>query len=332
MTGPQTRLFSKLTIVIPAFNCARYLPAAVASALHTPAGRVWIADDGSGPEALRVAERLAAANPERVRVFASTANRGTAVNLNETIGRVETEFVAKLDGDDVLIPGHLESALPLIAQRPRLAVLAGRDLRIGADEATVFRPESMPKAPTRPPVRIMAGAEAWPFIVAWNPNPTSSGVIYRTRAFREVGGFDPLIPWGEDWEIWLRFARQWEVGFVDAPSALYRIHPQSATASAARHERLCYGYDAVFRRAAELCDYPELLPLVRRRMFWVVKLYAAAAVRQFRSSPSAALECVLGAARTLSAALRTGRGRAPVVVPDSPLRSEVEPVRAEADR
>ena len=35
-----------------------------------------------------------------------------------------------------------------------------------------------------------------------------------------MGGFDEHMRWGEDWEIWLRFARNWEVGYLDAPSSL----------------------------------------------------------------------------------------------------------------
>jgi hypothetical protein len=151
----------------------------------------------------------------------------------------------------------------------------------------------------------MAGVEAYPFIINWNPNPTSSGVIYRTEAFREIGGFDRTIRWGEDWEIWLRFARQWEVAYVSAPSALYRIHRQSATAAAIRENRLCYGYDAVFRRAAELCPYPEILPLIRRRMLGVAKLYGAAAARLLWRSGRESLECCRQAVRALSLAVRT---------------------------
>lgn len=293
----------QLTIVIPAFRCGAFLPAAVASALHSPAGQILIADDGSGPEGLEIAGRIAAAHPDRVRLLSSRSTRGTATNMNEAIRQVGTPFFAKLDGDDVLIPGYMETAFPIIASRPRLAILAGHELRIAADEAVEFRPELLPGMRRGAAVTIMAGADAFRFIVTWSPNPCSSGVIYRTDAFRAVGGYDPDIHWGEDWEIWLRLAGAWEVAYIDAASALYRIHAQSATAMATRQNRLCYGYDAVFRRAAELCPDPDVLPLIRRRMFGVAKLYAGAASRQLRSSTRESLSCARQAARALSAAV-----------------------------
>jgi glycosyltransferase involved in cell wall biosynthesis len=300
----------ELTILIPAFRCSLYLPAAVESALHSSARRILIADDGSGPEGLAVAEALAAAHPDRVRLLTSPVNRGTAANLNRAVGFIETPYFAKLDGDDVLLPGHLERAFPLIAARPRLAVLAGHELRISANEAIEFCPERLPRARSDSPFRVLARAAAYQFIVRWSPNPTSSGVIYRTEAFREVGGFDEQMRWGEDWEIWLRFARNWEVGYLDAPSALYRIHPESSTATTTRQNRLCYAYDAVFRRAAQLCDDPAVQPLIRRRMFGVAKLYAAAAIRR---PGRGSLDCCRQAVRALSLALgATGRAEGTV--------------------
>jgi glycosyltransferase involved in cell wall biosynthesis len=297
----------QLTIIIPAFRCVAYLPAAAASALHSGAQHILIAYDGGDAGVLRLARELAAAHSDRVRVLASPVNRGTAANLNEAAQEVQTPFFAKLDGDDVLIPGYLESVFPIIASRPRLAILAGRDLRIAAGEALDFRPDLLPSIRPHAALQVMAGGEAYRFIIRWNPNPTSSGAIYRTDAFREVGGFDRQISWGEDWEIWLRLARDWEVGYIDTLSALYRIHDQSATAAANRQHRLCYGYDAVFRRAAELCEDAEIVPLIRQRMFVVAKLYAAAAARQLRRSRRDSIDCGRRAVEALSIAL--GRRR-----------------------
>jgi len=297
-----------LTIIIPSFRCAAYLPTAVASALHTPAARILITDDGSGPEGLLVARKLQAANPDRIRLLESPVTRGVATNMNAAVEQVETRFFAKVDGDDVLLPGYFETVFPSIATHPRLAILAGRDLRIAADEALAFRPELLPTVRRNPRVKVMRGPEAFQFIVNWNPNPTSSGAIYRTDAFREVGGYDSAINWGEDWEIWLRFARLWDVGFVDGPAALYRIHDESATATATRNNRICYGYDAVFRRAAELCDDPDVLPLIRRRMLGVAKLYVAAAARQLRRSGRDSLNSCRGAGRAVGMTF-AGSGR-----------------------
>jgi glycosyltransferase involved in cell wall biosynthesis len=301
--GWRARANCDLTVVVPAYRCAAYLPVAVESVLHGPAAEVLIASDGADAATLGAARRLVAENRGRVRVLHSETTRGTAANVNEAAARVETPFFAKLDGDDVLLPGFLESTLPLIASRPNVAVIAGHEMRITADEVMHFEPKLLPRAKTVTNLRVLSNADAYRFILQWNPNPCASGVIYRTEAFREVGGYDRQISWGEDWEIWLRFAKRWEVAFTGTPSALYRIHQQSATASGTNNNRLCFGYDAVYRRAAEVCDDPEVVPLIRRAFFNVAKHYFGAASREARRSRKESLSRCRLALRALSTAM-----------------------------
>jgi glycosyltransferase involved in cell wall biosynthesis len=293
----------ELTVIVPAYECAPYLEVAVNSVLHGPAARILIADDGSGPETAEAARMLEQAHPDRVRVVRASNRRGTATNVNEAVEQVETPFFAKVDGDDVVLPGFLESVFPIIASRPQLSVVAGHEMRISADEVTKFEPTLLPKARAIRNLRVMGGAEAYRFILQWSPNPCSSGVIYRTEAFRECGGFDHQIAWGEDWEIWLRFAKRWEVAYTYTASALYRIHQHSITAGSIRHNKLCFGYDAVYRRAAEICEDPEVVPIIRRAFFNVAKNYIGAASREARRSRKESLSRFRLAWRALSTAV-----------------------------
>jgi cellulose synthase/poly-beta-1,6-N-acetylglucosamine synthase-like glycosyltransferase len=301
--GWRARANRELTVVVPAHRCASYLAVAAASVLHGPVARVLISVDGGDTETLDTARRMETAYPKRVRVLNSPTARGAARNVNGAVAHVETPFFAKLDGDDVLLPGFIESAFPIIASRPRLAVVAGHEMRMEADEVMEFRPHLLPKARTIERLRVLAGAEAYRFILQWSPNPCSSGAIYRTEAFREVGGYDEQISWGEDWEIWLRFAKEWEVAYTNTASALYRIHEESITASSTTANRLCYGYDAVYRRAAEICDDPEVLPLIRRAFFGVAKHYFGAASREARRSRKESLTRCRLAWRAISTAM-----------------------------
>jgi hypothetical protein len=93
------------------------------------------------------------------------------------------------------------------------------------------------------------------------------------------------------------------VAYTNTASALYRIHQQSATASGATNNRLCYGYDAVYRRAAEICDDPEVRPLIRRAFFGVAKQYVGAASREARRSRKESLTRCRLAWRALSTAM-----------------------------
>jgi glycosyltransferase involved in cell wall biosynthesis len=307
--GPSSpRPEHDLTVIIPAFGCAPYLPAAVHSVLHNPVAAILIADDGSGLEVPRIAAQLESAHPTRIRLLRSRRRRGVAKNVNDAVDHVKTPYFAKLDGDDVLIPGHLAAAFRIIADRPGLAIIAGHEKRIEAGESLVFRPEAFPEPQQDAATTILSGTDAFRFILNWRPNPCSSGAIYRTDAFREIGGFDPSIKWGEDWEIWFRFAQRYEVAYRDAPSALYRIHDQSATAWHARNNRVCCGYDAVYRSAAAICRDPEIAAMLRRAFLRVAGLYGKAAVKQTLQLRNGGLECAWRALRALISSVRLPDG------------------------
>jgi glycosyltransferase involved in cell wall biosynthesis len=295
----QERASREVTVVIPAFGNLPYLAAAIQSALQAPVAAVLIADDGCGPAEREVFARFQAEHRPRVRAIRSDTQRGIAANLNEAIRRVQTPYFVRLDCDDVLYPGHVEAAFRLLAERPSLAAVAGRECRIEAADCLDFRRLVVPAYRPDPTPRILLGLDAFRFALTWDPNPCSSGTVFRKAAFDDVGGFNTNVPWGEDWEIWFRFALRWEVAYVDSPSALYRIHPAATTSTLVREERLCHGYDWMYRRAAKLCPYPDLHPQLRRAFLRVARLYAGAGWRQARRGHWRSLAYCSRAAQTL---------------------------------
>jgi glycosyltransferase involved in cell wall biosynthesis len=292
----------EVTIIIPTFRNMRYLPAAFESALHAPAAAVIVADDGCGPAEREVIARFEEEHGPRLRTLASESQRGIAANLNEAIARVRTPYFARLDCDDVLYPGHLETAYRLLVEQPDVAAVAGSAIRIGAEEHLGFRAESLPAYRPDPCPRILRGVEAFRFALEWSPNPSSSGSVYRTAAFHDVGAFNPRVLWGEDWEIWFRFAQRWDIAYMDAPSALYRIHSRATTAEFSAEDRLCFAYHDIYSRAARLCPYPDLKPQLRRAFLRVARLYAGAAYRRARRLRWDSLLCAGRAAQALRTA------------------------------
>lgn len=57
----------------------------------------------------------------------------------------------------------------------------------------------------------------------------TSTTMARTEFLRELGGFDPALRIGEDYDLWLRASRLTPILRVDKPLALYRMHPANVT-------------------------------------------------------------------------------------------------------
>jgi CDP-glycerol glycerophosphotransferase len=106
---PFSRGPSLLSVVVPAYDVAAYLPACLDSVLaqSSALGRVGlevvVVDDGSPDASGEIAESYAAQDP-RVRVV-HTANQGLGAARNEGLRHVSGDLLAFADSDDVVPPG-----------------------------------------------------------------------------------------------------------------------------------------------------------------------------------------------------------------------------------
>jgi len=104
-----------VSVIIPTYNRADLLPAAVSSALmQEPMPlEVLVVDDGSTDATAEVCRRF----PHPVRVIRQE-NAGAAAARNRGIAEAKGEIVAFLDSDDVWLPGKLAVQLEALAQVP----------------------------------------------------------------------------------------------------------------------------------------------------------------------------------------------------------------------
>ena len=127
----------RVSVVLPAYNVAGSLPAAVASALNQSLAsvEVLIADDGSSDGTAGVAAELARRDP-RVRVLRSERNAGAAAARNRALAAARGDWLALLDADDSFAPDRLERLTMLgealdadvVADNLRLVDAAGKVL------------------------------------------------------------------------------------------------------------------------------------------------------------------------------------------------------------
>jgi glycosyltransferase involved in cell wall biosynthesis len=212
-----------VTVVIPCFNYARYLPAAVESALSQDGVEVdvVVVDDRSTDDSLAVARALADEH-RALRVVAHDTNQGPAPTFNDGLELVTGEFLVRLDADDMLTPGSLNRAAALARRHPSVGLVYGNPIHF-TDE------------PPPPRSRVRSWT-VWPGR-HWLADRCRTGVnvitsaeaFMRTSVVREVGGQEPLR-YTHDMEMWLRMAAFADVARVNGPDqAWHRDHPESLT-------------------------------------------------------------------------------------------------------
>jgi glycosyltransferase involved in cell wall biosynthesis len=215
----ETTLNPKVSVIIPAFNCARYIADAIDSVLAQTYQdfEIIVVDDESTDGTGEVVRQYG----DRVRCIRQK-NRGPSGAKNTGIQAARGEYISTLDGDDLWMPDRLEKLTPLLDQQPELGFAYGDCYRID---------ETPDRIQPRTAFQIHGGARrGWVLerLVMVNFVPSQS-VIIRRRALDAVGLFDESYRIGEDWDLWLRLAARYPVDFIPDVVAMRRQHMQNIT-------------------------------------------------------------------------------------------------------
>jgi hypothetical protein len=237
-----------VTVVVPAYNYGRFLPECASSAL-TQEGvevRVIIVDDCSTDDTALVTAELTALD-SRVSVIRHDQNRGHIPSVNDGLERVETEYLVKLDADDLLAPGSLARSTALLEAHPNVGFVYGRPAHFSG---------AVPKA-RRARTRswsIWPGREWVAARCRQGDNVISQPeVVMRTDRLRRLGSVCAELPHTSDLHQWLRLASIGDVGRINGPvQAYYRVHDQSMQRTVHSGELLRFrGRRAAFEAAFE---------------------------------------------------------------------------------
>ena len=109
---------AKISVIMPVYNCERYLEAALQSVLeqNVPALEIIAVEDHSSDRSAEIL-RAAAARDARIVTLFHEQNRGVAAVRNAALSRVTGDFVAFCDADDIVPPGAYEALLGAIGER-----------------------------------------------------------------------------------------------------------------------------------------------------------------------------------------------------------------------
>ena len=205
----------ELSVLLPVYNGASYLREAIESIL----GQTYtdfeliIIDDGSTDDSLTILEEFV---DSRIRVFSQT-NRGLAASLNRAIGLAQGRYVARQDQDDLSLPQRLEKQIHFLDEHPP-AGMVGTWARILAGSAETGRVHRHPSDNATLKFALMFDN---PFV--------HSSMMIRKSVFDSVGVYttDPSRQPPEDYELWSRVARVYDVANIPEVLHIYREVPKS---------------------------------------------------------------------------------------------------------
>ena len=190
-------------VIIPTYNGLPYLKQTVDSVLAQTHKnfQLYVIDDGSTDDNA-TKKYIESIDDARVH-YAHKKNGGQATARNYGIRMSTAPFITMLDSDDIWYPTKLEQQLARFECKPEIGLVYGYSKLINAS-GKVFKKVAYDKA-------------GWLFRYLLRSNKISgsgSMVMIRREVFDRVGLFHEDFLIGEDWEMWLRIARDYEIDYV----------------------------------------------------------------------------------------------------------------------
>ena len=191
MTSGRTPLVS---VVMPAFNVARFIADAVRSVLTQSLTdlELIIVDDGSTDGTL---DRLEPFDDPRLRVVAQ-ANAGSSAARNAGLRDASGYYVAFLDADDWWRRDKLQRHVDVLDAHPDVDLTFSRSQIVDEGGRATGRTS-----------RRVSGRVSFRQLLIENVVNNGSAVVMRRDALRRVGRFDTALRACVDLDLWLRVAR-----------------------------------------------------------------------------------------------------------------------------
>ncbi|GGF39152.1 hypothetical protein GCM10010922_13100 [Microbacterium sorbitolivorans] len=197
----------ELSVVIPAYNAAKTIAAAIVSARTAGASHVIVVDDGSSDDTATLAADAGA----EVMV---QENAGASAARSRGAKKVATKYVTFLDADDELLRDGVQRSIELLEADETLAVAAGRVMGfVGGGEATLL-PQTFTEVNTK--TLLVTGYGPWP----------PGAAVQRAALMRRAEEIEPpaLRPrFAEDYELLIRMSLVGGIVRHDIPSMRYEM-------------------------------------------------------------------------------------------------------------
>ena len=211
-----------VSVIIPSYNYARFLPEAVHSVLRQKADNfhmeIIVVDDGSTDNTQEVAQTIMSDV-----TYIRQDNQGLAAARNTGLRAAQGDFVAFLDADDLYTKDLLTSQLRVFAEQPHLDMVICRceEKRDGEDSGLIY---------------------LWPLVNShWDIHSCHSNLapvhchLTRMDIVRRAGFFDTALKSCEDHDFWLRcYGLGCRAGVNPLGLVIYRKHGDNMTHNSER--------------------------------------------------------------------------------------------------
>jgi alpha-1,3-rhamnosyltransferase len=247
-----------VSVIIPAYNHEKYIRKAIDCVLSQsyPKIEIIVIDDGSKDATYDIVKDIVAASPEGRFIIRSKANEGVCKTLNMGLGLASGDYIAFLASDDYWAPTKIEEQVSFLEKKPTVGLAFSDCFFVLGEEETTTTWKDYKRPYMQYFENGISVGSIYQELMIYCFIPALT-VMLRASTLRKVGCFDEKLIYEDD-DMWLRFALESQIGYIDKPLAYYRMHDSNVS----RNIRfMLRGYWGTIRKhfsLKPLCDKPLL--------------------------------------------------------------------------
>ncbi len=210
-----------VSVIMPAFNSERYIAEAVESVLQQSYKNfeLIIVNDGSTDRTDEILQKYSNGIH-----YIKQPNLGVSAARNKGILASHGEYVSFLDSDDLWFKETIKLQHTFLTSHPEVGLVYG-EMQLFDHTGPLSNDWVTSERVPRPEGYIFKD-------LILSCLFGLSTVMVRKDVLNNVGVFDPNLPAGEDYELWLRISSKYKIGYIPDRLMMYRRHPASLTTSA----------------------------------------------------------------------------------------------------
>ena len=211
-----------VSVIIPTYNRAETINRAVTSVLSQSYSKleIIIVDDASTDNTYEVVKEI---SDERVKYFKLESNLGGAGARNFGIEKAKGSFIAFQDSDDEWLPNKLKSDLELFAKDEKIDCLFSRYWQVDGKFSKLIPMKSS-----------IDNNKLYSDLLVRNLIGTPTAIV-KAEVFDKVLGFNASLPRYQDWELFIRIAKEFKVSMNPDVNVLAYVSNDSLSKSNMAH-------------------------------------------------------------------------------------------------
>ncbi|MGQ9611024.1 MAG: glycosyltransferase family 2 protein [bacterium] len=212
-----------ISVIIPTYNYGEFVSYAIKSVLCQTYQdfELIIVDDGSTDNTKEIVQEFVNSD-KRIR-YLYQKNRGLSSARNTGIKASRGMFIAFLDADDIWFPEKLEYQMEIMKNIHSIGLVGCGYINFNYNDGNtqiIIPDQELDLARELTVKNAIYGS--------------ASGVLVKKECFERVGLFDEKLKAAEDWDMWLRIIKHYDIRFVDKPMVKIRIHNRNMSKNVER--------------------------------------------------------------------------------------------------